>query len=222
MDVQGVLLDFDGVIADTEPSNAAYLAAALRRFGIELTQEDFRSLVGTSDRVTRDRLLAKARVPVTPEDLAAERRRCGNTYENACDLAPQPGLREFLAGLRLRGIRTAVVSSTSTRLIITALDRMKLLNSFDAVVCGDMVEHPKPAPDIYRQALQWLDLAPADCLAVEDSPTGIRSAKAAGLTVIGYTGGSIPQDVGEADLTMDDFARIAAMVLSGHNTNTKG
>lgn len=213
MDVQGVLLDFDGVIADTEPSNAAYLGAALRRFGIELTDEDFRALVGTSDRETRDRLLAKARVPVTPEDLAAERRRCGNTYENASDLAPQPGLREFLAGLRLRGVRTAVVSSTSTRLIVTALDRMKLLNSFDAVVCGDMVEHPKPAPDIYRLAMRWLGLDPAVCLAVEDSPTGIQAAKAAGAFVIGYTGGSVPQDVSQADLQASTFMEISDMDL---------
>lgn len=213
MIVQGVLLDFDGVIADTEPSNAAYLGAALRRFGIELTDGDFRALVGTSDRETRDRLLAKARVPVTPEELAAERRRCGNTYENAPDLAPQPGLRQWLASLRLRGVRTAVVSSTRTQLIVTALNRMKLLDSFDAVVCGDMVDHSKPAPDIYQLAMRWLDLKPEQCLAVEDSPTGIRAAKVAGALVIGYTGGSVPQDVSQADRQADSFTEISEMEI---------
>lgn len=213
MAVQGVLLDFDGVIADTEPLNAAYLGAALRRFGIELTDGDFRALVGTSDRETRERLLAKARVPVTPEELAAERRRCGNTYENSPDLAPQPGLRQWLASMRLRGIRTAVVSSTRTQLIVTALNRMKMLNCFDAVVCGDMVENPKPAPDIYQLAMRWLELKPEQCLAVEDSPTGIQAAKDAGLTVIGYTGGSIPQDVSLADWQSNSFTEISNMEI---------
>lgn len=213
MTVQGVLLDFDGVIADTEPLNAAYLGAALRVFGIELTDEDYRELVGTSDKTTIQRLLAGAKTPVSLEALAEQRRLCGNTYQDSPDLSPQPGLRQWLASLRLRGVRTAVVSSTRTQLIVTALNRMKLLTCFDAVVCGDMVEHPKPSPDIYRLAMNWLDLKPEQCLAVEDSPTGIRAAKAAGMNVIGYTGGSIPQDISQADCKASSFAEISEMEI---------
>lgn len=76
-----------------------------------------------------------------------------------------------------------------------------------------MVEHPKPAPDIYRLAMNWLELGPKQCLAIEDSPTGICAAKAAGLAVIGYTGGSIPQDVTQADWTAGTFAEISDMEI---------
>lgn len=213
MAVQGVLLDFDGVIADTEPLNAAYLGAALRVFGINLTEEEYRELVGTSDKTTIRRILAGAKTPVSLEDLAEQRRLCGNTYQDSPDLSPQPGLQQWLASLRLKGVRTAVVSSTRTQLIVTALNRMKLLKYFDAVVCGDMVKHSKPSPDIYWLAMSWLELKPEQCLAIEDSPTGIRAAKAANLRVIGYTGGSISQDVSQTDWKASSFAEISEMEI---------
>ena len=107
---------------------------------------------------------------------------------------------------------TAVVSSTRTQLIVTALNRMQLLRSFDVVVCGDMVQTPKPAPDSYRLALRWLGLDAGQCLAVEDSPTGLQAAKAAGLQVVGYTGGSIRQDTSRADWTAASFDAIARLL----------
>ena len=88
---QGVLLDFDGVIADTEPSNAAYLAAALRRFGVELTEAERLALVGVSDKTTLERLLSRAKTPVSPAALAEERRRCAATPTRtapACGRSP--------------------------------------------------------------------------------------------------------------------------------------
>ena len=144
--------------------------------------------------------------------LAEERRRCGNTYADSASLRPQPGLREWLDSLRARGVTTAVVSSTRTQLIVTALNRMQLLRSFDVVVCGDMVQTPKPAPDSYRLALKWLGLDAGQCLAVEDSPTGLQAAKAAGLQVVGYTGGSIRQDTSRADWTAASFDAIVRLL----------
>lgn len=209
MCLQGILFDFDGVIADTEPRNAAYLAAALQRFGITMTEQDQRELVGVQDKSTLERLLARAKTPVSPEELEAERRRCGNTYQNDPHLAPQPGLVCWLDALQQSGIRTAVVSSTRTQLVVTALNRMRLLRKFDVVVCGDMVERRKPEPDSYQLALRWLDLAPERCIAIEDSPTGIRAAKVAGLRVIGYTGGSVRLDISQADFAAASFQEIA-------------
>ena len=144
-------------------------------------------------------------MPVTLEQLQTERARRGNYYENGADLHPQPGLREFLSALRAQGIRTGVVSSTRSQLILTALDRLHLVSQFDVVICGDMVTRRKPDPEPYLRAAQLLGLAPGDCLVIEDSPAGIRAGKAAGCTVLGYTGSSIRQDVSAADLTLSDF-----------------
>lgn len=205
MPIRCVLFDFDGVIADTEERNADYLASALAHFGVRLTEEDRSALVGINDPSLLEALLKRAETPVTLEQLQAERTRHGNYYENGADLHTQPGLREFLSALRAQGIRTGIVSSTRSQLILTALDRLHLVSQFDVVVCGDMVTRRKPDPEPYLRAAQLLGLAPDNCLVIEDSPTGIRAGKAAGCTVLGYTGSSIRQDVSAADFALSDF-----------------
>ena len=146
MPIRCVLFDFDGVIADTEGRNADYLAAALAHFGVRLTEADRSALVGINDSSLLEALLKRAEMPVTLEQLQTERARRGNYYENGADLHPQPGLREFLSALRAQGIRTGVVSSTRSQLILTALDRLHLVSQFDVVICGDMVTRRKPDP----------------------------------------------------------------------------
>ena len=135
MPIRCVLFDFDGVIADTEERNADYLASALAHFGVRLTEEDRSALVGINDPSLLEALLKRAETPVTLEQLQAERTRHGNYYENGADLHTQPGLREFLSALRAQGIRTGIVSSTRSQLILTALDRLHLVSQFDVVVC---------------------------------------------------------------------------------------
>ena len=94
---------------------------------------------------------------------------------------------------------------TVSRCILTALARLGILSRFDAIVCGDMVENRKPAPDPYLRAMELLGVRPSACVAVEDSPTGIASAKAAGCYVIAYTGCDIVQDVSAADEVINSF-----------------
>ena len=130
MPIRCVLFDFDGVIADTEERNADYLASALAHFGVRLTEEDRSALVGINDPSLLEALLKRAETPVTLEQLQAERTRHGNYYENGADLHTQPGLREFLSALRAQGIRSGIVSSTRSQLILTALDRLHLVSQF--------------------------------------------------------------------------------------------
>ena len=205
-----VLFDFDCVIADTERSNGDYLAQALAAFGIPFTEEDRLSLIGTNGAGTLDRFLQRSDPPVTREQLAQVRERLGNTYEDS-PLSPQPGLREWLEELDRQGVRTGVVSSTSTKYIVTALNRMGLTGQFQVIVCGDMVRRPKPAPHSYQLAMSLLGLSPEDCLAIEDSPTGIRAAQAAGLQVVGYKGGSVEQETGSASWEVRSFQEIKAL-----------
>ena len=203
-----VLFDFDGVIADTEYSNLNYYALAMRSVGVELTEEEKLSLLGANDDETAPRFLRRAPVPVTTEEFRLARKRVGNTYENS-DIAPYPGLRELLTDLRGAGILTGVVSSTECRLVLTALNRMRMLSLFDVVVGGDMTMKHKPDPCPYQHAMRLLNAEPAETVVIEDSATGIRAGLAAGATVIGYTGGSIRQDVSAASMTAQDYFSLA-------------
>lgn len=205
MPIRCVLFDFDGVIADTEERNADYLASALAHFGVRLTEEDRSALVGINDPSLLEALLKRAETPVTLEQLQAERTRHGNYYENGADLHTQPGLREFLSALRAQGIRTGIVSSTRSQLILTALDRLHLVSQFDVVVCGDMVTRRKPIRNlIYEQRSFW-GLPPTIVWSSRILPQASGAGKAAGCTVLGYTGSSIRQDVSAADFALSDF-----------------
>jgi HAD superfamily hydrolase (TIGR01509 family) len=95
----------------------------------------------------------------------------------------RPGAAEALAVVRAAGLRTALVTNTIrsvTELCLNTLGR----EWFDITVCGDEVARGKPAPDPYRRAAELLGLDPRECLAVEDSPTGSRSAVTAGCAVV--------------------------------------
>ncbi|MDN5918394.1 MAG: HAD family phosphatase [Pseudonocardia sp.] len=132
----------------------------------------------------------------------------------------RPGARELLEELRAAGVPAALVTNTIRSLAELALDTLGREN-FAVTVCGDEVEHPKPAPDPYRRAAELLGFEPARCLAVEDSPTGAVSAEGAGCVVlvvpceIPVPGGARRvQRESLTGVTVDDLARIHASVLS--------
>ena len=196
MGTEFVLFDFDGVIANTEESNAAYLEKALSAFGIQLTDDDRKALIGTNDKARIESLLSRSLVKVTAEDLAGKRRQVGNTYENSC-IRPMPGVVSLIQEIRGRGMKTGLVTSTSTRLIMIALNRMRMTALFDVVICGDM--------ECYKKAMDYLGAEPCKCIVFEDSAVGIHAARLAGARVAAYRGSGIQQDVSEADLIVDSY-----------------
>ena len=103
----------------------------------------------------------------------------------------------------------ALASNSSRQLVSTALSTAGLTDAFDAIVTADDVDAGKPAPDIYLLACERLGVRPEDSLALEDSPSGIAAAKAAGLACI-----AVPQlaetDVSEADRVIDSLEELLA------------
>ena len=205
MELRCVLFDFDGVVADTEPSNNRYLEQALAVFGLKLNDEQRLALIGVNGLDFIRPLLTSAEPPVSDEAYLAVRQKQGNTYENSPDLKAQPGLRDFLGLLRGAGIKTGLVSSTSSRLILAALNRLGLADQFDAILCGDMVRRKKPDPEGYLRAMELLRIPPECCVVIEDSPVGIRAGLGAGAWVVGYEGASVPQDTGLAQDRVKSF-----------------
>ena len=96
----------------------------------------------------------------------------------------RPGIVELLDWLEARDIPRAVATSTKRPLALRKLRAARLLDRFDAVCTSSDVAQPKPAPDVYLLAAERLGVAPADCLVLEDSPTGVRAALAAGMTPV--------------------------------------
>lgn len=183
-----LLWDFDGTTVDSEGSweraEMCWLAhLGGPRPGVAMEREPGASLDGTIDWIHE-----AAGVPVT--DRAAVRRAlCELAIEEYRADGPVvlPGVRELMTQAELAGVPNLLVSANETwllRRVISGWQRQPYLH----LVGEDMVEHSKPAPDLYLEAARLLGVDPARCIAFEDSRTGATAAVAAGCFTVGVTG----------------------------------
>ncbi len=100
------------------------------------------------------------------------------------ELELKPGCAELMAAARAAGVRTAVASSSTPELIDAVLQRFSFRDQFDAIVSGESVPNPKPAPDIFLQTAKVLAVAHTSCVVLEDSLAGVQAARAAEIAVI--------------------------------------
>ena len=205
------LFDFDGVIADTEGSNNYYLDKTLKKFGINMTSEDKAMLIGRNNRKHIEEMFKKAGICYNREEFLKERKKTGNSYQDG-KICPYPGVEDLLKELRASGIKTALVTSTSAYLILSALNTIGITDLFNVIVCGDMVEESKPDPTIYLKAMEYLHAEPRECVVIEDSPTGIMAGKRAGAYVIGLKASKIDQDTSGSDAIVYSYEELGRLL----------
>jgi HAD superfamily hydrolase (TIGR01509 family) len=179
---EAVIFDMDGLMIDSERVSLACWSQAAQEHALPFTDEFWLGMVGLGDRDCEQRLLQH----IDADAVAALFARCHDLYEARTQqgLPLRPGIVEILELLQAHGIPRAVATSTRQPRASRKLAAAGLLDYFDHVVTSSDVAHPKPAPDIYLLAAQKLGKAPARCLALEDSPAGIRAAVGAGMTAI--------------------------------------
>jgi HAD superfamily hydrolase (TIGR01509 family) len=220
-DLAAVLWDMDGTLVDSESLWSITMADLAAHLGGELSAETREELTGSSLRRTVTTVRREVGVP-DPDDAAGidadGRWLLDRTYALfARGLPWRPGAREALATARAAGLRTALVTSTYRELTEVALDTIGR-EFFDVTVCGDEVSATKPDPAPYLRAAELLEVDPAQCVAVEDSPSGTESAVAAGAAVLVVPAG-VDVPAGErrtfrdslVDLTVDDLRSLLAV-----------
>jgi pseudouridine-5'-monophosphatase len=189
-----VLFDLDGLLADTEPLQKRAFEAVCRRYGgdeLTIPDEVHATFVGKSDAENARDVVERFRLDVTPERLIEER---VELYVDILENTPVPtmdGVREALDAVRSAALRLAVGSSSIRRHVEVSLRRAFETMAyplspdavFDTIVCGDDpgIRHRKPAPDIYLQCAHKLGVPPEACVVLEDSASGIESARRAGI-----------------------------------------
>lgn len=177
-----VLWDMDGTLIDTEPYWMAEEGELVAQAGGTWTHEDAVDLVGNSLLHSAQIILERTPVTGTPEEIV-QRLLDGVVRRTRAHLPWRPGARELLQECVSRGIPCALVTMSWTPLAEVLLEALPP-GTFTAVVTGDLVTHGKPHPEPYLRAAELLGVAPRDCIALEDSGTGVRSATAAGVPTV--------------------------------------
>ncbi|WP_116995648.1 HAD-IA family hydrolase [Desertimonas flava] len=178
-----VLWDLDGTLIDTEPYWIACEYELVAQFGGTWTDDDAHSIVGFDLLDAAEIIRDRGGVRLEPQEIV-ERLLAGVRERIRAHMPWRPGAAELLAALNRTGVPTALVTM-SWRAITEEVLRQLPAGSFQAVITGDMVENGKPHPEPYQRAAQELGVDPLSCVAIEDSPTGVRSAEAAGCVVVG-------------------------------------
>ncbi|GAB2754076.1 HAD family phosphatase [Salinifilum aidingensis] len=184
--ITAVLFDMDGTLVDSEKLWSVALEDYAAHRGGALSDAVREDMVGSNMPRSMRLMLDDLGLPAVEEDVAAAGEWVVGRMRElfAAGLPWRPGAQEALRAARAQGLRTALVTSTIRSLTEQALDTVGR-EHFDATVCGDEVGgRNKPDPEPYRRACELLGLAPERCLAVEDSPTGVAAAEAAGCLVL--------------------------------------
>ena len=125
------------------------------------------------------------------------------------------GVKETLRFLKEEGFKTAVASSSSESSVMHHLENAEITEYFDKIICGDKVEKSKPEPDIYLEACRQLGESPKDCVAVEDSKSGLLSAKRAGCAVVYIPDLYIAESENEYDLKFSTLTEFLNRIKKG-------
>ncbi len=188
--IKALLFDFDGTLVDTESIDLRTWTEVFEAHGVAVPLDRFALRIGTLTGPNEfDELDALLEAPCDREAVTATRRR---RELELLELEPlRPGVRELLEDARDLGLKMAIVSSSSRSWIDSNLERLGLVDGWATVVCADGdTTRCKPSPALYLEALELLGVAAAEAIAIEDSPNGITSARAAGIFCVGF-----PNDV---------------------------
>lgn len=170
----------DGVLVDGEPLHFECVNELLAAEGRSLSLDQYKPYMGTktgwTEMITEFQLRHPKEhySPIYRDLVLAKYRDCSE---------PLPGALSLVTALRMAGQRMAVASSSIREWVEASLQRISLGDAFEVLVTGDEVENGKPDPEIYLRTAEKLGVEPADCLAFEDAPAGIESAKRAGMAV---------------------------------------
>ncbi|OMD03090.1 beta-phosphoglucomutase, partial [Paenibacillus odorifer] len=185
--MKGAIFDLDGVIVDTAKYHYLAWASLADELGFKFTEEDNERLKGVSRMRSLDILLEVGGLEFKEVEKLAMAEKKNRLYVEYISRLEEsellPGVKEYLTGMRSRGIGIALGSASKNAEFI--LNKLNITDLFDAVVDGNKVSLAKPDPEVFLIAAQEIGLQPDECVVFEDAEAGVQAGKAAGMKVVG-------------------------------------
>ncbi len=187
--IKAIIFDMDGVLFDTEPLNDEHVEIYYKKIGIKTPAGYFEKLRGANSKTVWTTIIQDFNLPHSVEELIVDARKSYIDFlKSKKEIPPIEGVRDLIIKLREEHFKIGLASSANPKRVDLLLQRSGMKNLFDAVVESDNVPRGKPAPDLYLEAAKLLKLKPENCIVVEDAESGIKSAKSAGMKVVGFAG----------------------------------
>ena len=197
--IRGILFDMDGLVLDSEVLYTRFWREAAHSLGYPMTVEQslgMRSLGKGRGQPYLESLFGPG---IDYTTLRCKRIELMDAYVEIHGIPPKPGIFELLDYMEENGIAAAITSSSPMEFIGKHLSSVGLLHRFQKLCSGHNVPNTKPAPDIYLLGARELELKPEECLALEDSPTGVLSA---------YRAGCLPVMIPDLDQPGEDTRKL--------------
>jgi HAD superfamily hydrolase (TIGR01509 family) len=209
--IKGIVFDMDGVLIDSEPVHIDAWNEVFAEFGLHFTTEWFHQWIGVSDKNFTMQLVKNYNLDVEPAVFLEKKRR---VFEAKIieSVKAYSGVKEGLALLDGYGLAVATSSNRSGAML--SLKSAGLYDFFKYIITADDVLNHKPNPDCYLKAAESLGFLPSECIGIEDSVSGIKAAKAAGMFVIGISTSLPVHYLTEADIVFPDVASALAELVS--------
>ena len=178
--IRGILFDMDGLVLDSEALYTRFWREAANALGFPMTVEQSWGMRSLGKKLGQPYLESLFGPGIDYSQVRFKRIELMDAYVQQHGIAAKPGIYELLDYMEENGIAAAITSSSPMEFIEKHLAAVNLLHRFQKLCSGHAIPNGKPAPDIYLLGAKELGLKPEECLALEDSPTGILSACRAG------------------------------------------
>lgn len=182
--IKGVISDMDGVMLDTEKLYVRFWCEAANAYGYPMQKEHALGIRSLARQFAVEKLKGWFGEDFDYEAVRNKRIELMNKYVAENGVESKPGADRLLQWLKANNYKIALATATPVDRATVYLEQVGLLHYFDEIVSARMVERGKPEPDIYLYAAGQLRLKPEECIALEDSQNGVRSASAAGCKTV--------------------------------------